>query len=431
MIKENVKIILNSNKEIFLFQSLENQGISYNIYDCNLKFLGSQILDDKNIICYDLYIDERDVLHLVSLVESGELIYYKFIDNKWSSGIIGQFDLDSNIYKQIEIFFIKSKLNIIYNISNFINSNVWTIQHVVYDDTIKERHNITRYISTKNPEPFVIDFDSKGTIHLVYNPNINKSQVFHSFYNPFSNSWSSKPNKISDENKTNLFPYSFIDTMDNIHILWLEHDKDKYYIKYLKMNSKGKEKYIWKKVKFLDIPVSKYPPILFEEDNTLKLLFVSDSSLKLIKSRDYGNSWSDKEESCDINENTTIIKTKSSIDSETTKINYLYCKIKDKIKFYFLNTIKEPINIIKEDIKIKKEEHNIIIGHQNNDANSIMYSELNKKLNNILENQNSMEELIAEILNYEKDINSKLDNIYEFTKPNQKTIFQRLFDSTK
>lgn len=429
MIKENIKIALNSSKEVFLFQVVENYKLGYSTFDSNLKYLKNQVLYDEHTICYDLYIDKSDTLHLVSLINTGELMYYKCLDNTWSSAIIGKFDLNSNIYKQIEILFIKDELHIIYNLSNLINSNVWTIQHVIYDGKIKEMHNIARYISTRNPEYFLMDVDSNGTIHLVYNTNINKPQVFHSFYNPFSNTWSSKANKVSETDRINLFPYLFIDTKDNIHMLWLEFHKNKYNIKYLKMNSKGKEKFIWKQIKLLNINISKYPAIIFEEDNILKLIFTSDSHIKSLKSGDFGNAWSEEEKGYDINKNTKIVTIKSKIYPTMNKINHSYCKIEDNIKFYFLEMFKESSSIIEEYIQGREEREKILAKDKNINISPIISAELNKKLDNILENQNSIEELIAKILKYQEYMDIKLDDIYEFTESDKKTLLERLFSS--
>lgn len=431
MIKENIRMVLNSNKEIFLFEVLKNNRLSYSIYDSSLQFMEHKVLYDKDIECYDLYVDESDALHLVSLSSSGELIYYKYLENKWSSGVVGKFDLKSNVYNQIEILFIKDKLHIIYNYSNLINSNVWTIQHVIYSDKVEAKHNVIRYISTKNPENFIIDVDSKGTIHLIYNTNVKKTEIFHCFYNPFTNAWSSKSNKISKENKNNIFPCLLIDTKDNVHVLWLEGQENKFYIKYLKMNSKGKEKYIWKTVKLDNINVSKYTPVLFQEDNKIKLLFVSNSSINLIESNDYGNSWSEIKNSTELSKDITIVKTKSNINNTNSKINYSYCKLNDNIKFYYLDIYKELSNTAKETIEVHEvQEKNQDISNKNVNVDSIILQELSEKLDSIIVNENYMEELVTKILINQENIDIKLDKIYKSINPNKKTILEKILNSS-
>ena len=124
MIEKDFQIAISSKKNVFIFKLLKDHKLSYDTYDSDLHLLENKVLYDEGVICYDLCIDEEDSVHLVSLLDSGELNYIKFLDGKWSGGIIGKFDLTSNIYNQIEILFIKNKLHIIYNLSNFINSNV-------------------------------------------------------------------------------------------------------------------------------------------------------------------------------------------------------------------------------------------------------------------------------------------------------------------
>lgn len=425
MIKENMRIALKSNKEVLLFNKSQDNKLFYDMYDSKLNFLEHKILSNKGIIFYDIYIDKNDTLHLVLLEEFGNLLYYKLIDNKWSSGVIGRFDLQSNIYKQIEILFISDKLHIIYNFSNLINSNVWTIQHIIYSDKTEEANIISRYISTKNPKYFLIDVDSKGTIHLLYNTNMKKFEIFHSFYNPYTNYWSSKTNKISEKDSINLFPYIFIDTKDNVHVIWLKSNINKYTIEYLKMNANGKKKYIWRHIKLSDINISKYPAIIFEEDSKLKLLYVYNNSVKLIKSTDYGDSWSIEENSYPINNNTIFTKIRSNIFSKTSKSNHLYCQIKDKPKFYFSEIFRDIFDPINKNTKIEKTEEKdetIIVEDQDFNLNSTIYNNLNKKLNNILNNQNYIKEHILKILEYEQSINIKLD---------KRSFLEKIFNSPK
>lgn len=430
MIEKDFQIAISSKKNVFIFKLLKDHKLSYDTYDSDLHLLENKVLYDEGVICYDLCIDEEDSVHLVSLLDSGELNYIKFLDGKWSGGIIGKFDLTSNIYNQIEILFIKNKLHIIYNLSNYINSNVWTIQHVIYGDKIEGRHNITRYISSKKPEYFVVDIDSDGIIHLAYNPNIDKSQIFHCFYNPFSNKWSSKANKLSQEGRLNYFPYLLVDTKDNIHLLWLESYKNNYNIKYLKMNAEGRRKHIWKEINLPAMNVSKYPPIIFEEGNIIKLAFTVDSQVKLLNSNDYGDSWVNEEEIYHTNENLRIIKCRSNIDSKINRINYSYCETNNNIKLYILEMFKK-LPIIQKDFNLEdqSDKNELLVENEDTDITPDMYYKLGEKLDNILENQSSIEEIMTKILKYQEFMDIKLDDIYEFTETDNRSFIERLFHS--
>src|SRR5690606_4266233 len=107
-------------------------------------------------------------IHLVALINTGELHYYSYTDGQWYKNTIAKFNLKSNIYNQFETLIINNKLHLLYNYSNLINSNIWTIQHIVYDSKREEQYNVVRYISKKIPEPFIVDADNLGNIHILY-----------------------------------------------------------------------------------------------------------------------------------------------------------------------------------------------------------------------------------------------------------------------
>lgn len=147
MFNPNVNFILNSNNQIFKFELTDDKKIIYTIYDFLLTPLESSTLNDANILKYAVLIDENECIHLAVLLSTGELNYHKYESNMWSKATIAKFDLRSNLYNQIELLMINKKLNVLFNYSNLINSNIWTIQHVIYGTN--EKHNAIRYITKK------------------------------------------------------------------------------------------------------------------------------------------------------------------------------------------------------------------------------------------------------------------------------------------
>lgn len=421
MFQSNTNIVINSNKEVFLFQ-LANEGeIIYTIFDSSLNPLVSKSLDDKNILKYTTHIDENNIINIAALINTGELNYYKYDDQKWSKTTIAKFDMKSNIYNQIELLMVKSTLHIIYNYSNLINSNIWTIQHVVYGSD--EKHNAIRYISKRIPDPFSVDIDKQGTIHLLYRNNISNPQIYHSFYSPYTKAWSSISKQISSDNSNNFLPFLFIDSQDNLHGLWLEEIDGKKQIKYLRMSSIGKEKYIWKEISLPYIQLSKYPPIIFEENNKLKLIFMSNDSIGYLYSSDYGNTWVKGKNTKPLNEDLTLVKAKSNSD----KLNYIYCNLSNSPRFYFLDSFlyKEPIKIFENPIV---ESESKITTLEPTEPKPDLIDELDSKLNDILDNHDSIVYILTQILDNQKNIDNKLDNIQNSINSKKPSFFDRLFN---
>lgn len=438
MFELNINIVINSKKEIFVFRLTNYGEINYTIFDPSLISLYSKNLYDKNVLKYSVTIDENDVIHLLALINTGELNYYKYMEEKWSKATIAKFDMISNIYNQIEILMIKNKLHIIYNYSNLINSNIWTIQHVIYGD--EEKHNAIRYISKRIPDPFAISVDNQGTIHLLYRNNINKPQIYHMFYSHYTKAWSPLSKQISSDTGQSSLPFLFIDSQDNLHGLWLEEIDDRCKIKYLKMNSSGKEKYIWKDIKLPYIQLSKYPPIIFEENNKLKLIFTYDDDIDFLYSSDFGNSWLKGENSQNLDPNTILAKVKSNVN----KINYIYCNISNEPKLYFLDSFpyKKTLNA-HENLKIESENkaetsdcmdkekisisENEEIISETNEINSSILDELENKFTDILDNYKAIESTLIKILNNQETIKNELNNIQNSINPKKDSFFTKFF----
>ncbi|WMM23275.1 hypothetical protein RBU61_09935 [Tissierella sp. MB52-C2] len=447
MFDQNISVIFNSRKDVFLFNLSEEGEIIYTIYDSSLNKLQSNFLFDKNILKYSTLIDENDFIHLVALLNTGELNYYKYINDEWVKDNIAKFDLKSNLYNQIKILIIKDNLHIIYNYSNIINSNIWTIQHVVLNDKNGEKHNAIRYISKRVADPFFVDVDSSGNIHVVYKTYINNdSQIYHGFYNPFTRTWSSVSKHISSSDFNNIFPFLFIDSQNNLHILWIEESINKLNLKYLRMKGSGKEKYIWKEISLPHISLSKNQPIIFEENNKLKLIYFSNDSMILSSSKDYGDSWV-REEIMPLPQNISIAKVNSNILPSENQIKYGYLNILDKPIFYFLELYSKSSILtydkatsesesINEDTNIEVDEKK---SHELVDINPISFHDLmevDKKLEKIIENQYILTKILDNQLNIENNlsniqinIENKLDDIQKSIDSNKKSFFNNFFNS--
>lgn len=421
MFNLNINIVINSNRDIFIFQLGDDREIIYSVFDSSLIALNSNSLYDKNILNYSVLIDENDIIHLVALISNGELNYYKYIEGKWSKSTIAKFDIKSNIYNQIEILMIKDKLHIIYDYSNLINSNVWTIQHVIYGT--EEKHNAIRYVSKRTPDPFIIDVDKQGTIHLLYRNNINNPQIYHVFYSHYTKTWSSLSKQISSDSSNNWLPFLFIDSQDNLHGLWIEEVNNNYQMKYLRMNSSGKEKYIWKDIKLPYIPLSKYPPIIFEENNKLKLISLYNNNIDLLYSSDYGNSWLKEENSEILRQNTILAKVRSNID----KINYIYCNIFDNLKFYFLDSfsyIESPKTF--ETSSLESENKEII--SEPSEIKPDILNGLENKIESILENYDFIHPILNQLLTNQKSMEDKLDNLQKSINSKKSSFLNRFIN---
>lgn len=428
------QLILNSIGELILIQLADGGEIRCIFYDSKSKFIKNYVLYKEDVLIYSATVDEKDIIHLVALLKSGELNYSKYENGNWSNAIIGKFDIQSNIYNNLKIYILNGSINIIYCFANLINSNIWTIQHAVNEKQNWNKYNVISFISDKISIPFNIDTDSLGTTHLLYRSiNSKSSQIFHIFNNPFINKWCQHPEKISTLNYNKTFPYLFIDTFDNLHGIWLEAINKNYVLKYYKANYLSHKKYIWNEIKIPLISNCINTPILFEENGVLKILYLTENDFGYLYSLDYGNTWYEGET---LNVNTSKIYSSRLKDnffkSNKIKINDLYYSFEDNIKFYFVDSLdylngkpeeKNPTSsekystkeVFAEDIeKVNLQIQQLLI---NSEKKSIHLEEIKNIVIEVLETQKSIEDKIVHILELlDTQENSFFTKFFNFLK---------------
>lgn len=425
MFKQNTNVVIDSEIKTFVFK-LENGKITYNILDSSLNLLNTETLQDEEIKLFSASIDLQDTIHLVALIDTGDLNYYKYIDDTWLKSTISNFDVKSNIYNQIEILIVDNKLHIIYNYSNLMNSNIWSLQHVIYDGRNGSGRNIIRYLSKRSSSHFTLDLDNHGTIHLFYSNDLSgTSRVHHTFYNLYTKAWVPEPPKLSLDNIHNLVPFLFIDLANNLHCISLEEVKGGYKIKYLRMSSTGKEKHKWKEIKLTPILVSSFPPIIFQEDNKLKLLYISQKNMKYIVSTDYGISWSLENTLDNMGDDISVVKVSSNLSSKNHKINHScfnnsYSPKLNGLEIYSDNT-SPPEEIKTEDITMELIE-------EDKEIDRDLLVEINNKIDQLLDNYNIVESFISTITSKQIKTEELLSDIQKSLDENNKSFFSKLFN---
>lgn len=284
-------------------------------YTKNDNFIETEsYLIDENVLIFNSYSLGKST-HLVYLQRDGNLNYILFKDGKLLESKIAQFDTKSNKYKQIYILIIKSKINIFYSFTNIINSNICTLHHVVIDSGKQNKHTIMKYVTNNRKNSFVVDYDSSGNIHLLYNTESdNYSFIFYTYFNPYKNQWLINPVKISTEDANGQYPMIIVDSNDYIHSAWWEKSSNGYNLKYKRMSSQGKDKYKWQDISLPDINQRVPKSNLYEKEG---LLYCTCESETLV-SIDNGYKWVREETPQDYNQD--IIENENSYNPEEETI---------------------------------------------------------------------------------------------------------------
>ncbi|MFA5576429.1 MAG: hypothetical protein WC983_04035 [Tissierellaceae bacterium] len=324
MFKSNVNIVIDSENQVYIFTLSEAGDLSFQIWDLSLSNLEKGEVIQGEVLKFSSVIQKDDTIHLMSLSLDGYLLYHKYKDREWAKEKVAHFDLRSNYYHQFEMLLDGDVVHLFYNYSNLINSNIWTIQHIVYNSS--KRYNVIRYISPKFPDSFSLDIDSQGIIHLLY-PSVDNSntRIYYSFFNPFAKRWSPHPRLVSRENTNCLYPILFIDSKDNIHSLWIEEFENQATISYHKSDSRGKEKFVWRKLSLPARLKNISYPLIFEESENLIVQLESDKTISVLSSDNFGETW------------LTLNKLEVKGTLEMARIYGNFSKSKGKYKFAFVS----------------------------------------------------------------------------------------------
>mgnify|MGYP001046718336 CR=1 FL=1 len=430
--------IKNLSNQYFNFYIDNEQNLIFKKLNVDNHYTDSTIIE-SDVLDFSATIDQHNKLHLLYLIKEGELIYSTYSDNTWEKNLIGKLDTKSNIYKYFNLSLHENQINIFYAFTNLININLWTIEHITKGANNWQRNTVISILSEKTFSPFHVDKDKFGNIYLVYcGKDYNHNHIYCSYYNIFTQRWTPTPTKISTSSINNTLPYLFIDSRNNIHILWYSSNNIDYILNYKHLSSVGQNKYQWQEVDLPQIVNSSYPALMFEKDNKLKIIYIKGEEIFSLSSKDYGKTWNKEYKTSIVHYPIFLIKYYNiSLDNINDKINHCYASIdNNNIQFYFGDNSKDDsiINIVSnahEKVNISLEQM-----EESNTVNAEV-EKLAELKNMLLEIQN---ELIVNNKNIEQyftsldkliNITNNIQNDIEFLKSKLKNIEEKQDNKTK
>lgn len=399
-------IVLNSIGYYYSFYKDEQENLHMLKFNENRILSESTQLKYKNVLEFAVNIDIDDTIYLICLLKNGNLIYSTLKNEEWTNKNIGKLNVKSNIIKQLNVVIIKNTAYILFAYSNLINKNICTLEMITGSDFDWTKKRIINVVTNDGNNPFSINQDSLGNIHFAYkSQEKNYSHIYYIFYNVYTQSWSKTPIKISNIDVENINPYLFVDTKDNVHILWYSHENLDFVLCYNRLASSGPNKYIWTEIELPIIKNIDYPTIMFETDNILVINYLSDQKLEFLTSKDLGLFW--------MKNNSLLLNTDViwyvNYYSNTPKSHFLgkvcgcYCKIDNNILCYLSNDIQEDV-VINPDNDKYTLEGDIEPPSINND--------LEEEIANI---KNKIEEMLV----YINKIDTEISNLKDSSNKNK------------
>ncbi|HHV26075.1 MAG TPA: hypothetical protein GXX63_02640 [Tissierellia bacterium] len=407
-IKES-ELIKNSIGEYFNFYIDKTNNLVFNKFNNKntLSIFLSEI--DSNVLDFSVIIDEKDIIHLIYLIKNGDLIYCTYVEENWMKKLVFKLDTKSNIYKNLTLIISNNSINIFYAYANLVNINLWNIEQITKSNTRWEKKKVTSIFSKKIFSPFYIDYDRLGNIHLLLKTNEhNSTHIYYTFYNVFIKKWSEITEKISFIDTYNIFPYLFIDSKNNIHILWSSLENKDYILKYKRLSHIGKNKYKWNTVDLPHINNITHTPIMIEINETLKIIYLKNNKIGYLNSINYGESWNftNKTQLSDLP--IDFIKYSSNFQKKYSnkKINHIYGIIDENISLFFNENDFYKNSIIDSNNKTTKLQQNKLNFIDKNE-----FIELKKTISEIKKTSQEIFTISDNILSEINIIKEKIKNI--------------------
>lgn len=288
----NNYIIKNSSGENLRFYLDKNKKLNYDLYDNNRILIDQYLVSEDIINSFSLDIDNKDRVHFIYLTNEGNICYNLYSNKKWAKKTLTQFDMRSNCYSNLTLRVNKENIHILFSLSNLINPNVWTIQHLIGTKGNWEKTNIISFTSAKAIPTYSFDFDKFDNIHLVYTSIVDSIQkIYYVFFNASSKKWCQVPKLLSEHQGNSNYPSILVDKIDNIHIIWLSHEKNNYEVKYKHFSQLGSSRNTWKEETLPCLDNEYAYPIILEEKDCLQIILKESEKILFLASLDYGYSW--------------------------------------------------------------------------------------------------------------------------------------------
>ncbi|WDV44136.1 hypothetical protein PV797_11420 [Clostridiaceae bacterium M8S5] len=291
-LKDNYYLIETSKSLQYFFYKTKDNSIYYDLYDNNRLSKKEIAIIENGVLEFTVNIDANDEIHLIFITDKGKINHYILKKSKWIKHTLYTVDIKSNLYNNLQIKFIQNNIHIFYSTCNYISPTIWTIKHIVNTKKGFEKRNVISYTANKMSSSFKIDYDSFGTIYLLYKNFSNKeSHIYLISTNATINKWGKQPTKISYDNSSNSHPYLFVDNKDNVHVIWCTLTNNNLKLNYKKLAINRYNKIVWNNISLPEISFNSTHPFIYQYNNKLYIIYRQNSTLKFLVSYDHGYKW--------------------------------------------------------------------------------------------------------------------------------------------
>lgn len=167
-------------------------------------------------------IDDKDVIHLIALMNNGTIIYLKNTKGNWVSNKLSAYNTQKYIIKCPYIIVSNNKIHIFMYISNMNDKNICTLIHYYWNKKSWSKSQVAKLKSDINNSS-ISYYLYKDSIYLVYS---SLEEIYYQIYliqySCIEKKWS-LPINISNSNQNCSNPQIMISN-EKAHFVWLEQN---------------------------------------------------------------------------------------------------------------------------------------------------------------------------------------------------------------
>ena len=164
----NSWIYVDYKKNIWKFSQNDNKELC-----CNIMFIEGkwtkEILIDKDVLEFAVYIEEDGKIHIVYSSVNGEIKYCTLKDNQWIGRILYSIDNDEFEIRSLKFYIIGNEMHIFYLLIESNGSNRGVLMHSIWNGIDANTTKLLNIILIPNEkENYIIKVDKESNIDVLF-----------------------------------------------------------------------------------------------------------------------------------------------------------------------------------------------------------------------------------------------------------------------
>jgi hypothetical protein len=276
-----MNISLYTLNELLHFRS-SNDGIYYLSQHTNEEIC----LYEKNILEFDLDIDNNGNIGIVILDHEGQFLYYYHDGKTWTSHLLYEVDLAVEEFKYISIKFSFNSPYILFCWKDLSSPNLCSIISYYKENNYWKKQVLNRIYINKDIKPYALIKTIEYDLYFIslHNNNMIYDLIMKTLSST-SYEWTEPSFICNCISLKNFYLDALIDSERTIHISWIDKYKNQYCIKYVFIDIENNQISNLEQLLQVDVPLLRQQ--LLCQEKSIFCYVVSKEHIYFIRKNEY------------------------------------------------------------------------------------------------------------------------------------------------